>query len=99
MATLYVAEFSNLAPAGSEFAQIVGTPPLAEQTVTIGSGSLSSNAFASFTRMIRVHADSICSIAFGPSPTATTTNMRLAANTTEYFGVNPGTKIAVISNT
>ena len=48
--------------------------------------------------MIRVHCDAICSISIGNSPVATTTNKRLAANQTEYFGVIPGQQIAVITN-
>jgi orotate phosphoribosyltransferase len=48
---------------------------------------------------VRVHTDAICSIAYGANPTATINSFRMNANTTEYFGVNPGDKIAVISNT
>ena len=32
-------------------------------------------------------------------PTATTSNKRLAANQTEYFGVPAGMKLSVIANT
>jgi hypothetical protein len=99
MATLYVAEFKNIAPSGTTFAQVAGAPPVAEQTVSISGSSAQSSAFNKFTTIIRVHTDAICSIVIGPNPTATTAKMRLAADQTEYFGVAPGDKIAVISNT
>lgn len=96
MATLYVAEFATL---GSSGAQVVMATPLAEQVVAIGGSSASSARFGGATRFIRVHTDSVCSILVGASPTATTTQMRLSADQTEYFGVQPGDKIAVITNT
>jgi hypothetical protein len=46
-----------------------------------------------------LHTDAICSIAFGPNPTAAATNMRMAANETRQFLVNVGDKVAVITNT
>jgi hypothetical protein len=107
MATLYIAEFSGIAPVRGPSswpgpntgAPIAGTPPITEQTVTIGSSSTQSAAVNAKTMMVRVHTDAICSIAFGNNPTAVATNMRLAANQTEYFGVTAPMKIAVITNT
>lgn len=101
MATLYVSEFGAIAPGGSGGpAQVVCGPALASQTVAIGgSSTASASAFGNGTRLIRVHTDAVCSIAIGTSPTAAATAMRMAADTTEYFGVNPGEKIAVITNT
>jgi hypothetical protein len=61
-----------------------------------------SAAFNSQTRMVRLHKDagSPCSISFGTAPTATTSNARMAANSTEYNGVPVGQnfKVAVIQN-
>lgn len=100
MATLYVSEFK-------EFATIIATdapvkavrlPPIAEQTVAIGGASTASTAFSSITGVIRLSTDTACSIAVGRSPTATTSNMRLAAGQTEYFAVAAGQQIAVIAN-
>jgi hypothetical protein len=73
-------------------------PPIAEQTVAITTET-DSTAFNAKTRYIRVHADAICSIAVGVAPTASTSTMRLSAGQTEYFGVQPGHKVSVISNT
>lgn len=100
MATLYVAEF----PEGS-FVQgvtMAKVEPIAEQTAAIGGTSTAvTNPFNRATSIIRIHTDAICSIVFGVTPTAAATNMRLAANQTEYFRVpaNKDYKVAVITNT
>lgn len=102
MAVLYVTEFENQGiDANSRVMPIPSEPPVANQTVAIGATSTASAAFNAATAFVRIHADAICSIAFGTSPTATTTTRRMAANTTEYFKVPLGKayKIAVIANT
>ena len=99
MATLYITEFSVLQ---SKFlystAQMALQPALVDQVVAIGGSSTNSAAFNANTNFVRLHTDAICSIQIGLAPTATTTNARLAANETEYYGVRPGDKVAVISN-
>lgn len=101
MAVLYITEYAGLmpSPVGGQ-GQIPMEPPLANQTVAIGT-VLSSSAFNAGTRLIRIHADAICSVLIGTAPTATTSTGRMAANQTEYRGVPPtGTyKISVITNT
>jgi len=102
MAKLYVAEYSGMAKAWAEPVPIAAPqePSITDQTpVVIGAGSLQSAAFNGATRVIRVHTDAICSIAIGADPTATADNKRMPAGATEYFGVTPGHKIAVITNT
>lgn len=104
MATLYVSEYANVAAVGHSYgpATVVGQaplePPLAEYTVPFGSASA---AFQAKTTFVRLHADAICSVAFGASPSASTTNKRMAANQTEYFGVPAGLgfSVSVVSNT
>lgn len=98
MATLYVAEFGSLGDTAQSVAQIGQAPPVAEQALAIGGASVPSAAFNNDTQLVRIHADAICSIAFGTAPVATTANMRLAAGQTEYFGVVRGQKVAVIVN-
>ncbi len=99
MATMYVSEFNFLGGTGNRPVQGVQTPPIAEQIVTIGGASTAiTNAFNANTTVIRVAVDTTCSIAFGATPVATTANMRLAGNQTEYFTVIPGQKVAVIAN-
>jgi hypothetical protein len=111
MAVLYIAELSSLAVAVSpggwpsqplNTTTLPGMPPITEQTLAIGA-SVASAPFNALTRFVRLACDSVCSIAWSsaanPTPNATTSNMRLAANQTEYFGVSPGMKLAVIANT
>lgn len=99
MATLYIAEFTSIGGVGGFPTQAACQPTIAEQTVSIGGASTASNAFNANTKFVRIHTDAICSIAFGAAPTATTSKARLSANATEYFSVQPGHVVAVISNT
>jgi hypothetical protein len=102
MATLYITEVQSLGwvgPASNQLIHAPVMPPVAEQTVAIGSGSTPSAAFNASTRFIQVSTDEVCSIAFGANPTATAANQRMAANEVRYFAVNPGNKLAVIQNT
>lgn len=105
MAKVYITEFRGNAHAWKA-AEVISAPqasdddPVVEQTpITSGGASAQSAAFNGATRMIRIHTDGIISIAIGSNPTASTNTMRLAANQTEYFGVKPGEKVAVITNT
>jgi len=98
MATLYIAEYPAPKLVQGSYFQAPKDPPLAEQTVAIGGASTQSAAFNTKTRLIRIHTDAICSIAVGSNPTATTGKARMAAGQTEFQAVNPGDKIAVITN-
>src|ERR1700755_1169177 len=99
MATLYVSEYIAISNTGVAL-QGVMTPlsktptpaaqePSVDQTIGISGSSTQSTTFSDTTTFIRVHTDSICSIAVGLNPTATTQNKRMGANQTEYFGVYP----------
>lgn len=101
MSFLYVTEFEALTPTTEGGAgQMARAPAVVDQTpVAISGSSAQSAAFGKTTRYIRVATDTVCSIAFGASPTATANNMRMAANQVEYFGITPGMKVAAISNT
>lgn len=106
MATFYVAEYSSPGVSIAHgVVQIAQAPALAEQTKPI-SGASAQLTLSAGTRFIRIHTDAICSFLIGnPSvpggnnPVATAANSRLAANQTEYYGVTPGSIIAVIVNT
>lgn len=99
MAVLYITEFAAPAVVSGKVAPVGAQPPIAEQTVAIGAGSVQSAAFNAATRFVRLHTDAICSISFGSNPTATATKARMAAGQTEYYGVNASDKVAVITNT
>lgn len=96
MAVCYIWEYSEIVSRGG--VPIGKAPGILQQTVAIAGGSAQSAKFNAATNYIRVHVDAICSINIGTNPTATTSTARLAQNQTEYFGVNPGDQLAVISN-
>ena len=102
MANLFITEFDSAdTPSGGVCVPVARAYGYVEQTpVAIAGASAQSAAFAAETTLVRIHAAGICSIAFGPNPTATTNTMRLAADQTEYFSVPAGQswKVAVIQN-
>lgn len=99
MAALYVTEFTGLRETGKGIpAQVAQTPPVASHKITIAA-TAASITFSRRTDIIRVHTDAVCSILIGSNPTATASDGRMAADATEYFGVRPGDKLSVISNT
>lgn len=97
MAKLWITEFDRIAlDAGLAAPMMAQTPALTTQVVTY-STSTQSAAFGASTKFVRVVSDTNCHILFGSSPTATTSNMRIAADSAEYFGVVAGQKIAAIT--
>ena len=99
MATLSILEFGNLAGAmNGGNAQAALGPPVAKQTIAIGSTSTASATFNSQTRLLRIATDTNCYIAMSTAPTATSTGAwPMFAGTVEYFGTKAGQKLAVIS--
>jgi hypothetical protein len=102
VAILFIREYQTIASPGPDFngMQAGLEPGLDQPPLTIGA-AVQSAAFAPATRFVRLHCDAICSILFGTNPTATIANARMAANQTEFFGVQPGAglKLSVIANT
>jgi hypothetical protein len=72
--------------------------PDSTQSVTYTT-TTQSTAFSTSTNLIRVIADADVYLAFGDNPTATASDIRVPANTAEYFGVNPGDKVACYDGT
>jgi hypothetical protein len=99
MSTLYISEFANIGCDQGQGVQVTSLPPLVEQTVAIAGVSTQSAAFGTYTNFVRLCSDSVCSIAVGANPTANGANLRLPANTPEYFQVTAGQKLACIANT
>lgn len=101
MAFLYITEYEKQVLDGmGKPAPAALLPELTTQVVAITGASTQSAAVNPTTTLVRVHTDLACSIASGTNPTATTSKGRMAADSTEYFGVTPGQniKIAVIAN-
>lgn len=101
MSKLYVSEFESPGgqaafpfPVGNEGGNTTDQTP-----VDYSGGEAKSAAFAATTKLVRIHTDAICSIKFGTSPTATTSNRRMAAGQTEYYFVRPSDKVSAITNT
>lgn len=87
----------NPIPVGQE-------PALAVQQLAVGAGSVASASFNDRTTFVRLHTDVACRVEFratGPNvdPTAAATSMRLPAGATEFFGVRPRYRVAVIQST
>ena len=99
MATLYISEYA-LGGVNTHGLSVVAEPAITDQTVGIAAGASSSAAFNPNTKVVRLHTDAICSVAFGTAPTATAANKRMAANQTEYFHIpaNQSYKVSVITN-
>lgn len=98
MSKLYISEHAEIGEAqtgGS--AQVAVVPPIAVQVVDFTAGAASSAAFNAKTRFVRLHADAICSIRF--DGVATTAYPRMAADQTEYFGVESSIQVSAIANT
>lgn len=83
------------------------TPAITKDKVAIGAGSLNSNVFNDTTRLVELHCDVICHIAWstqtqvkgGAQIAATVAFKRLPADTTQFFTVGPGGSVAVIQGT
>src|SRR5262245_51953395 len=100
MSTLYIAEYEKLlVDINGNVVMAPHDPPLAEQTISIGvSSTKATNPFGTRTRFVQLSTDAICSVAFGPNPTATASNQRLPANAILFKGVKAGDYVAVITN-
>jgi uncharacterized RmlC-like cupin family protein len=95
MANVTITEFAGISGNKAQ----VASGLITNQVVTIGAEA-DSSVFNSATTFIRVYAGAACHITWGPSPTATTSMLPMAATQTEYFGVTGGTdKLSVIAAT
>lgn len=84
-ATCYVSEFSNASPVLYQAAQ---QPAQRDDHVQSSSSSVTTAAFLSTTRLVRVVCDVATHYAFGTTPTASATNSALIpAGAVEYFAI------------
>ena len=99
MAKVYLSEYQNISLTTNGLAQCASEPALATQVLDTTATHLSA-AFNTNTRYIRLNADGVVSYKISTAGTAAgTSDARLAANTSEYFGIKAGDKIDVIANT
>lgn len=100
MPILDITEYGELAVTGRGSLVMAGQEPSTRnQQVQIAASSRQSEALSDVTRFVRLHADAACRVIVGANPTASSTSMRMGAGGTEYLGVTPGLKIAVIAST
>lgn len=99
---LYISEYSRIGQDGrSPLANAPEEPVLADQVRSVSGTSAQSAAFNAETNFVELHASEILSVAFGTNPTATTSNMRMAAGDRVLRAVPKGKsyKVAAIANT
>lgn len=98
MAYLYVTEFRDSGNSNSGAQLQVGhQPAIAMQKITFdASASVQSAEFEPRTQFVRLHPTADCHVLFSPDPTATLNHMPLLADSTEYFSITAGGKLAVI---
>lgn len=96
-----ITEYQNLGLDSLGALIAVGMEPArVVQQVTEGAASVACAAdFLDTTRFVRIHTTAPIRVAFGKTPTASATSQRMAANATEFFGVLPGIRVAVIVTT
>jgi len=75
---------------------VAKTPVISSENVTSSGTSAQSAEFAASCSYVRIATDTTVRILFGDDPTALAASVRLLADTTEYFGVVAGQKVAVI---
>lgn len=99
MATAYITEFADNVTLENLTIAKWSSRTVEQSPVTVSGTSAQSAAFAATTRYILFTCDGIHSWTIGSNPTATTSKMRFPAGTIHYIGVQPGEKIAFITNT
>lgn len=73
--------------------------PSTNQTITVGVASVAlTNPFGTYTTVVRLCSTTACHIKLAASPTATTSDPYLPANTPWFIEVAPGQKVAAIQN-
>lgn len=71
-----------------------------QTVITLSGASQQSAVFGPNTSFIRMHNSGIMTFEFGTNPTAVVGGAgRQPADRTEYFGVTPGDRVAVITDT
>lgn len=97
MATLWVREYRDRATAGAgRDVQIVAEPGTDQTPVTFTTTTQSA-AFAASTKFIAMIASAAFHYVVGANPTATTSALKVPADTLIHVGVPAGQKVAVVA--
>lgn len=97
---LDISEYQTLARDDNGNVILTGAEPSARtQQVAAGGTSTQSQPFGDTTRFVRLHTDTPVRFAVGANPTASAASPRMSGGATEYLGVRPGHRIAIISTT
>lgn len=72
--------------------------PSTEHNLTFSETATNTDAVGSSTYWVRLVANAACRVDFATTPTATTATMRIPANWPEYFMIEPGHKVSVLSD-
>lgn len=96
-----ITEYQNLGLDSMGARVAVGMEParVVQQIAESGTSTACAADFQDTTRFVRIHTTAAIRIAFGKTPTAAATSQRMAAGATEFFGVTPGLRVAVITTT
>jgi hypothetical protein len=99
--TVDVTEYQNLGMDANGARVAVGMEPAraVQQIAESGTSTACATDFQDTTRFVRIHTTANIRIAFGKTPTAAATSQRMPANSTEFFGVTPSLRVAVITTT
>lgn len=95
MAELHITEYAGVGHDKMGTPVQVAHNELNRQIVSISESSACSGNISG--NYVRLFSDCNCKINFGPDPTADHTGIPLASESVEFFYVNLGDKIAVVS--
>lgn len=99
MAVLDITEYDRIAADGSGARILAGLEPRrVNQQLAPGPVSAVSQPFGDSTLFVRLHSDTTLRFEVGVAPVATGASPRLVAGGTEFLGVRPGHRIAVIES-
>ena len=99
---LDITEYTDLGRDARGSVVLTGLEPSRRvQQVPVGPSSAQSQPLTDVTRFVRLHSDVTCRVkfaAYGTDAVADQTCQRMVAGGSEFFGVAPGTVIAVIES-
>lgn len=77
---------------------VVGYPGASQSVAYTGTAGTITNPVSSYISKVRIVVTSAAFIKIDSSPTATTSDIFVPANTPEYFSIHPGQKVSAIQS-